>query len=148
MWFLTPKFALAFQLLIDDEIGETAFYTFDDSQYSEWLISTRLHRYHEIIHFLFLSCFVGIICRPVALSIAYLLFLFYIPFVPLATTKTIRGHAGYYFKLVIAITSIIVLLQIAFQVVLLAEDSEFLKSCEFREMLFRHIGMIKVSKLA
>lgn len=102
----------------------------------------------RIILSLPLSPFAGIICRPVALSIPYLLFLFYIPYVPLATTKTIRGHTGYYFKFVIAITTLIVLLQIAFQVVVVAEGSEFLKRCEFLEILFRHIGMIKVTNFA
>lgn len=90
---------------------------------------------------------IGIVCRPVALSIPYLIFLFYTPFVPLATSKTIRAHTGYYFKLVIAITSIVVLLQIAFQLVLVFEGSDFLKSCEFLEILFRHIGMIKLNNI-
>lgn len=89
----------------------------------------------------------GILCRPVALSIPYLIFLFYTPFVPVATARTIRGHTGYFYKLAIAITSIIILLQIAFQIVLLAEGSQFLKSCEFLELLFRHIGMIKLNDI-
>lgn len=89
----------------------------------------------------------GILCRPVALAIPYLLFLLYIPFVPCATIKTIRGHTGYYFRLVIGVTAVITLLQIAFQVVLLARGEEFFKSCEFLEILFRHIGLIKLNKL-
>lgn len=82
-------------------------------------------------------------CRPVALSIPYLILLFYTPFVPVATTKTIRGHAGYFFKAAIAVNTIIVLLQIAFQIVLVSENQDFLQSCEFLEILFRHIGMIR-----
>lgn len=87
--------------------------------------------------------FAGILCRPVALSIPYLILLFYIPCVPVATSKTIRGHTGYFFKLSIAITTIIVLLQVAFQIVLVSEGREFLQACEFLEILFRHIGMIQ-----
>lgn len=87
----------------------------------------------------------GILCRPVGLSIPYLIFLFYTPFVPVATARTLRGHTAYFYKTAIAITSIILVSQIAFQIVLLAEGSQFLKSCEFLELLFRHIGMIKLN---
>lgn len=89
--------------------------------------------------------FAGILCRPVALSIPYLILLFYLPFVPVATSKTIRGHTGYFFKLSIAISTIIVLLQVAFQIVLVSEGKEFLQACEFLEILFRHIGMIRLN---
>lgn len=91
--------------------------------------------------------FTGILCRPVALAIPYLILLFYTPFVPVATSKTIRGHAGYFFKVAIAISTIIVLLQIAFQIVLLSMGPDFLEACEFLEILFRHIGMIKLNNL-
>lgn len=91
--------------------------------------------------------FSGILIRPVALSIPYALALFYIPFVPCATIKTIRGHTGCYFRLIIGVTAVITLLQISFQVVLVAKGSDFLKSCEFLDILFRHIGLIKLSKL-
>lgn len=92
--------------------------------------------------------FSGILCRPVALSIPYLILLFYIPFVPVATSKTIRGHTGYFFKIAIAISTIIVSLQIAFQIVLVTKGAEFLQACEFLQILFRHIGMIQLSDVA
>lgn len=87
----------------------------------------------------------GILVRPVALSIPYLILLFYTPFVPVATTKTIRGHTGYFFKAAIALSTITVLLQIAFQIFLLSEEQNLLESCEFLEILFRHIGMIRLN---
>lgn len=87
----------------------------------------------------------GILCRPVALSVPYLILLFYTPCVPVATTKTIRGHTGYFFKAAIAISTIVVILQVAFQIVLASEGQGFLPSCEFLEILFRHIGMIRLN---
>lgn len=96
--------------------------------------------------FFFFQIFSGILCRPVALSIPYLILLFYSPFVPVATSRTIRGHTGYFLKAVIAITSLIILSQIAFQIFLVSiEGTEYFKSCEFLEILFRHIGFIKLS---
>ncbi|XP_055299196.1 piezo-type mechanosensitive ion channel component isoform X28 [Sitodiplosis mosellana] len=94
-----------------------------------------------IVPVIFALC---ILVRPVALSIPYLILLFYIPFVPVATTKTIRGHTGYFFKAAIALSTITVLLQISFQIVLVSKGSDFLQSCEFLEILFRHIGMISL----
>lgn len=101
--------------------------------------------YVGILYWLSIVYFAGILCRPVALSIPYLILLFYIPFVPVATSKTIRGHAGYFFKVAIAISTIIVLLQIAFQIVLFTKGQGFLQACEFLEILFRHIGMIELA---
>lgn len=47
----------------------------------------------------------------------------------------------------IAISTIIVLLQVAFQIVLASEGKGFLQACEFLEILFRHIGMIRLNNL-
>lgn len=106
-------------------------------------------------NFSFFSCqrfsfsffFAGILIRPVALSIPYLILLFYTPFVPVATTKTIRGHTGYFFKAAIALSTITVLLQIAFQIYLISDGNNLLKPCEFLEILFRHIGMIRLNEV-
>lgn len=94
----------------------------------------------------FFQFFIGILVRPVALSIPYLILLFYSPFVPVATTKTIRSHTGYFFKGAIALSTITVSLQIAFQIVL-ASKVLSLEKCEFFEILFRHIGMISLQNV-
>lgn len=107
---------------------------------------------HIFVYSLSFSCvpfcvclFTGILYRPVALSIPYLILLFYTPCVPVATTKTIRGHTGYFFKVAIAISTIIVLLQVAFQIFLVTKGYDLLQPCEFLEILFRHIGMIRLN---
>lgn len=78
------------------------------------------------------------------LSLPYLLFLLYLPFVPVATIKTMRGHTGYYLGSFIGISLLLVLLQIAFQIVVGVIGSDFLQHCEFLEKLFRHLGFIKL----
>lgn len=100
-----------------------------------------------IMPVIFFSPFTGVLIRPVALALPYLLLLLLIPFVPVATIKTIKRQTGYYFSAAIALTVLILLLQIAFQVVLVALGEEFLQQCEFLETLFRHIGMIKFNRM-
>uniref|UniRef100_A0A336MKE4 CSON001936 protein n=1 Tax=Culicoides sonorensis TaxID=179676 RepID=A0A336MKE4_CULSO len=108
----------------------------------------------------------GLLFRPVLLSLPYLLFLLYLPFVPVATIKTMRGmeilffsqefkvkvkinaisgHTGYFLASFIGVSLLLVLLQIAFQIVLAVIGSDFLVHCEFLEKLFRHLGFIKLS---
>lgn len=87
--------------------------------------------------------FSGILYHPVGLTFPYLLLLLYLPFVPVATVKTIRGHTGYYFQIAIAVIVLIFLVQIAFQIVLVALGEEIVSSCNFLEILLRHIGLTK-----
>lgn len=77
------------------------------------------------------------------LTLPYLLLLLYLPFVPVATAKTIRGHTGFYFQLSITITVLIFLAQIAFQIVLATLGEQIIASCNFLEIVLRHIGFIK-----
>lgn len=88
-----------------------------------------------------------VLFRPVALSVPYLLLLLYMPWVPIASAKTIKRHTGCYFSIAIALCTIIVLLQIAFQILLATMGPTFLEQCAFLEILFRHIGMIKLNQM-
>lgn len=82
----------------------------------------------------------GILYRPLGLTLPYLLLLLYLPFVPVATVKTIRGHTGYYFQFSIAIIVLIFLVQVSFQIVLLSLGQQIVSSCNFLEI---HLGIIK-----
>ncbi|XP_037048036.1 piezo-type mechanosensitive ion channel component isoform X2 [Bradysia coprophila] len=84
-----------------------------------------------------------ILYHPVGLKFPYLLLLLYLPFVPVATAKTIRGHTGYYFQISIAVTVLIFLVQIAFQIVLATLGEGIISQCNFLEILLRHIGLTK-----
>lgn len=55
------------------------------------------------------------------------------------------GHTGYFLASFIGISLLLVLLQIAFQIVVGVIGSDFLEHCEFLEKLFRHLGFIKLS---
>lgn len=97
---------------------------------------------------IYFRSFSGILYRPVGLTLPYLLLLLYLPFVPVATEKTIRGHSGYYFQISIALIVIIFLVQIAFQIVLATLGAEIVETCNFLESVLRHIGMIKFNGMA
>ncbi|KAJ8961209.1 hypothetical protein NQ318_008892 [Aromia moschata] len=62
----------------------------------------------------------SIIFRPTGLSAIYLLLLFYLPFVPVPSEKTMSGHTGIYLKILIAISALTAVGQITFQIVLAA----------------------------
>ncbi|XP_063707316.1 piezo-type mechanosensitive ion channel component isoform X4 [Culicoides brevitarsis] len=94
-----------------------------------------------ILPLVLMACF---LFRPVLLSLPYLLFLLYLPFVPVATIKSMRGHTGVYLGTFIGVSVILVILQIAFQIVVGVIGSDFLAHCEFLEKLFRHLGFIKL----
>ncbi|KAJ6640113.1 Piezo-type mechanosensitive ion channel component [Pseudolycoriella hygida] len=85
----------------------------------------------------------GILYRPVGLTLPYLLLLLYLPFVPVATVKTIHGHTGYFFQISIAFTVLVYLVQIAFQIVLATLGEQIVSSCNFLEIVLRHVGLIK-----
>lgn len=75
----------------------------------------------------------GVIFRPSGLSALYLLILFYLPFVPVPTEKTMSGHAGVFLKILIVLTSLTTMGQIAFQITLAAMPpyAEFLEVSRF-----------------
>jgi hypothetical protein len=70
-----------------------------------------------------------------------------IPFIPVATSKSIKGRTGLFLKILIGITVLLCLIQIAFQIVLVVIGDDFLPKCEFLELLFRHIGLIRLDDI-
>lgn len=122
----------------------------------------------------FLFSVSGILLRPVLLSFPYLLFLFYLPFVPVAAPRSIRGepvarardfywlltwqidfpfaissagHTGYYLKLLIFVSTLLCLAQSAFQILLAVLGNELIAKCEFLEILLRHVGVVRFDEL-
>jgi len=77
----------------------------------------------------------------------YLLFLFYLPFVPVASYRSVKGHTGYYLKLLIFVSVLLVLAQIAFQILLTVLGNDFIAKCEFLEILLRHVGLVRLDEL-
>ncbi|XP_055598919.1 piezo-type mechanosensitive ion channel component-like isoform X5 [Uranotaenia lowii] len=102
-----------------------------------------------VIQRLILPLILAICClmRPVGLSLPYLLFLFGLPFVPVATPRSIKGSTGIYFKLYIVISILLLVSQIAFQIVFLALGYELIEPCKFLEVLLRHIGLVRFQDL-
>lgn len=102
-----------------------------------------------VVQRLILPIIMAICClmRPVGLSLPYLLFLFGLPFVPVATPRSIKGSAGLYFKLFISLSILLLVGQIAFQIVLIALGDQLIESCQFLEILLRHIGLVKFQDL-
>ncbi|XP_059615886.1 piezo-type mechanosensitive ion channel component isoform X4 [Phlebotomus argentipes] len=86
--------------------------------------------------------------RPVALSLLYLLFLFLLPFVPVATPVTIKGRTGTYFKLLILVATLTSLCHGVFESVLLSIGYDKLEFCGLTEKILRHIGFIRLSDLS
>lgn len=74
------------------------------------------------IYFQSSSFIVGLICRPAILSIPYLLFVFYIPFLPAQNHTTFYRHGRIFFKCVIFATFTIVLSQTCLHIVLFARN--------------------------
>lgn len=91
---------------------------------------------------------IGVLVRPVAISIPYLLLLLYLPFVPVASSKTMRRHCGVYFIMALVLCSLILLLHLAFQIALATLVPDFFERCSFLEKLFRHVGLIKLNRLS
>lgn len=91
--------------------------------------------------------FSGVLLRPVALSLVYLIFVFVIPFIPVATAKSLKERTGFFLKILIAFSVLLCSIQIAFQIVLAALENNFLPSCRFLEILFRHIGLVRLDDL-
>ncbi|XP_055712299.1 piezo-type mechanosensitive ion channel component isoform X3 [Phlebotomus papatasi] len=86
--------------------------------------------------------------RPVALSLLYLLFLFLLPFVPVATPATIKGRTGTYFKILILVSTLTSISHGVFESVLLSIGYDKLEFCGLTEKILRHIGFIRLSDLS
>ncbi|XP_018574920.1 piezo-type mechanosensitive ion channel component isoform X3 [Anoplophora glabripennis] len=91
----------------------------------------------------------SVIFRPSGLSALYLLILFYLPFVPVPTEKTMSGHTGIFLKILIVITSLTALGQVIFQIVLVAKPpyAEFLENDVLLEKILRHVGFIRLNNV-
>lgn len=87
----------------------------------------------------------GILARPVALAIPYVVLLLWLPFVPVATAASMRKHTKGYFIVAIALSAAICVAQIAFQIVVFTTPA--LPRCDQLEYLLRHIGMILLYNL-
>ncbi|XP_054011749.1 piezo-type mechanosensitive ion channel component isoform X2 [Hylaeus anthracinus] len=86
------------------------------------------------------------IWRPVGLSLVYLGLMLYSPHVPIPDTKTMTGHTGLYLKICIGLSFLTAISQFTFHLVLLALPTygHFLKNCELLEVIFRHIGFVRL----
>ncbi|XP_024227862.1 piezo-type mechanosensitive ion channel component isoform X11 [Bombus impatiens] len=87
-----------------------------------------------------------IIWRPVGLSLVYLALMLYSPHVPVPDAKTMAGHTGHYLKTCIGLSFLTTVSQLTFHIVLLALSAygHFLHNCESMEMIFRHIGFVRL----
>ncbi|XP_050488617.1 piezo-type mechanosensitive ion channel component isoform X4 [Bombus huntii] len=87
-----------------------------------------------------------IIWRPVGLSLVYLALVLYSPHVPVPDAKTMAGHTGHYLKTCIGLSFLTTVSQLTFHIVLLALPAygHFLHNCESMEMIFRHIGFVRL----
>ncbi|XP_076169043.1 piezo type mechanosensitive ion channel component isoform X2 [Ptiloglossa arizonensis] len=86
------------------------------------------------------------IWRPVGLSLVYLGLALYSPHVPIPNAKTMAGHTGVYLKTCIGLSFLVAINQFAFHLVLLALPTygHFLLKCELLEVIFRHIGFVRL----
>ncbi|XP_052564946.1 piezo-type mechanosensitive ion channel component isoform X6 [Culex pipiens pallens] len=102
-----------------------------------------------VVQRLILPLILAICCllRPVGLSLPYLIFLLALPFVPVATPRSIKGSTGIYFKIYIAVSILLLLGQIAFQIVFVVLGYELIEQCQFTEILLRHVGLVKFEDL-
>lgn len=57
------------------------------------------------------------------------------------------GHTGIYLVLLIVVSVLLCLSQIAFQVFLAVVGNDFIKKCEFLEILLRHVGLVRLDEL-
>ncbi|XP_055298732.1 piezo-type mechanosensitive ion channel component-like isoform X4 [Sitodiplosis mosellana] len=94
-----------------------------------------------IFPILFTFC---IVSRPTILSIPYLLFLFYAPYLPFSTKKPAHSHTRWFFKCVIGKSAIIVLVQIGLQLTLYAKDQNSLRSLVFFGQHLHNIGVTEL----
>jgi piezo-type mechanosensitive ion channel component 1/2 len=57
------------------------------------------------------------------------------------------GHTGYFLYLFIALSTVLCLTQIAFQIFLSVVGNEIIAKCEFLEILLRHVGLVRLDEL-
>ncbi|KAF7992315.1 hypothetical protein HCN44_001640 [Aphidius gifuensis] len=99
-----------------------------------------------VIPVTFTAC---VIWRPSGLSLIYLLLMLLSPLVPIPTHETMNASTGRYFKASIALCFINALLQLAFQIVLVALPrihDEFKINCGLFEKIFRHAGLVRLEQ--
>ncbi|XP_015127425.1 piezo-type mechanosensitive ion channel component isoform X5 [Diachasma alloeum] len=87
--------------------------------------------------------------RPVGLSLVYLVLMLISPLISIPTYETMKSTTGRYLKSCMALSSITALAQLGFHIVLVAVPSiynEFTENCSFLEMLFRHIGLVRMDE--
>ncbi|GJQ85619.1 hypothetical protein Trydic_g20169 [Trypoxylus dichotomus] len=84
--------------------------------------------------------------RPSLLSAIYLCLLLCSALVPVPTTKTMAGSTGIYLKILIAISVLGFLLQLAFQIVLLSLPpyGHFLEACKIPETILTYCGFVRL----
>ncbi|XP_076388823.1 piezo type mechanosensitive ion channel component isoform X5 [Megachile rotundata] len=84
--------------------------------------------------------------RPVGLSLVYFALMLYSPHVPVPNAKTMAGHTGHYLKTCIGLSFLTATSQFTFHIVLLALPTygHFLQNCELMEVIFRHIGFVRL----
>ncbi|XP_077295229.1 piezo type mechanosensitive ion channel component [Arctopsyche grandis] len=98
------------------------------------------------------ACIISsVIIRPIGFSLLYLLLMFYLPFVPVPTAKTFKGHAGHYLRCVLVISVITMFCQIAWQITIVSIPmkwyDDWLKYCEPIEAGLRHAGLVDLNNL-
>ncbi|XP_060518446.1 piezo-type mechanosensitive ion channel component [Cylas formicarius] len=89
----------------------------------------------------------SIIFRPTLISALYFLLTCYLPFVPVPTEASIKGHTGIYLNVLVAVSTVTALTQLGFQIALFAMPpyAHFLKDCEFLEKVLRHVGFVRLN---
>ncbi|XP_023248310.1 piezo-type mechanosensitive ion channel component isoform X2 [Copidosoma floridanum] len=104
-----------------------------------------------LVRVLFPSLLVlGVIWRPVGLSLVYLLLALVAPFVPVPTHYSTSGPTtkpGQRFLVAgISLSCLVILAQLTFQILMfsLPSKAELLINCQFLEKLLRHVGLVKL----
>lgn len=59
----------------------------------------------------------------------------------------LSGRTGVYLKLLIVVSTLLGLVQIAFQILLIVLGNNFVEKCEFLEILLRHVGLVRLDEL-
>lgn len=88
----------------------------------------------------------GIICRPAILSIPYLLFLFYIPFLSARDHTSFYSHARNFFKYIIFTSFTIVLLQFCVHMFLLTKNLQPLATHGVWSQFIYDVGFVELYK--
>lgn len=57
------------------------------------------------------------------------------------------GHTGFYLALLLFVSVLLCLTQIAFQIFLAIVGNDFVKKCELLEIILRHVGLVRLDEL-